>query len=189
MKIWTAVNDIKALLIPYGFSFGVFRQYRATGHTVTCVAAVEQCRRYFTVDAETEAPLLGLYDPSESSKPIEQVVGPVVATIQLNDLVLEGYDDVLRRFGFYPVLIERGSLQLTDFEPVRRSHVMPAGYFGAYRYNRVTLKSLGRLLMGGQYTEKVSYQTARECYGQEFGVVCDHLGCAVAVFYQGVQIL
>ena len=189
MKIWTAVNDIKALLILYGFSFGVLRQYRATGYTVTCVAAVEQCRRYFTVDVETEVTLLGLYDLSESSKPIEQAVGPVVATIQLNDLVLEGFDGVLRRFGLYPVLIERGSLQLTDFEPVRRSHVMPTGYFGAYRYNRVTLKSLGRILMGGQYTQEVSYQAARECHGQEFGVVCDHLGCAVAVFYQGVQIL
>ncbi len=188
MKIWKAVQEIEEQLTPYGFSVGVYRLFSATDTVLTCAASFGQCRRYFTVDAGTEVPLLGLYAQGESRKFIEQVVGPVIETVPLNELVSVGLDGLLRRLGMYQVLAERNGLCLTDFSRVKRHFVMPPGYYGAYRYNEDTLELFGKLLMSG-HTESASHKAAQEWGGSDYVAVCDHEGYPVAVYRYGTQIL
>lgn len=179
-----------------GFNTGLYTQTSGAPGCNTWIgfAASKSYRRYFLVkQADAMEPRLSLLDHTESYKPIELVDATKnTKEISLYDLVKNGHDGILRGFGFYPLLAERGALRITDFSPVIMDKPRPSGTYRPFLFGILTLEKVTSIPTNRVYTKTAAFaavETWTDPHDQYFAVVVDYVGDIVAVYYKGKRII
>ncbi len=198
MQTLSQVHLVTLQIAKLGFTTGVYVINANKGENVryVCFAGIGPIRRYFRVDkAGTKEVQIFLINRSESGKQIEKVNTNLYGKpISLEYLVKGGYEGILRGFGFYKVLYEKGQLKREDFSLSNlweSVELTKCGYnFVTQIRDEETLEVDTSLPCNGFHTVESARVVAKEWKGDcNFAVVVNEYGFTVAVYRKGVLVL